>query len=111
MAQIITYNPQPYSYMQTIPTTETHTLPTGNIHFEIKKVTDKSKIVIDHNWYGEIKYVSPNSYLSLYATTSQIIEYYELPKPTGLLVKIVDNGIVLENTLSISLDIMITILL
>lgn len=111
MAQIITYNPQPYSYIQTIPITGTYTLPTGSIHFEVKKVTNKSRIILDHNWYGEIKYVSPNSYLSLYATTDEITEYYEPPKPTALLVKIVSNGIILENNLSSSLDIMITILL
>lgn len=107
MAQIITYNPQPYSYIQTIADGSVYSLPTGYIHFNIKKVTDVAKAIVDHNWYAEIKY---SNFLSLYATTDDVFEYYEESKPSKLLVKISGGGIQLENNIGSSLNLMITIL-
>ena len=65
-----TFKIEPYSYIINLTSNEVSILPSGSIHFEIKLSDSSSSI--NHNWYGEIKYTSPNTYFSLYSTTNEI---------------------------------------
>ena len=105
----ITYQIQPYSYIQTLTSsggTQTHTLPTGSIQAEIR-LYDNSGNSINHVWYGEIKFTSGNSYFLLHATTSEISDE---DVSDVIYIYISSDSIVLKNKFSSSKYLHITII-
>jgi len=103
----ITYQIQPYTYIQTLAQNATHTLPSGSIRAEIRLCSNVSQNAVDHTWFGEIKFTSGNSYFLLYSTTSEISDENI---SNVIYVDITSNTIRLTNKFSTSKDIQITIL-
>lgn len=105
----ITYQIQPYSYIQTFASsgaTQTHTLPTGSINAEIR-LYDNSTNSINQSWYGEIKYTSGNNYFLLSATTTEISDE---DISNVIYIYINSNSIVLKNKFSTTKYLHITII-
>ena len=108
-----TFKIEPYSYIINLTSNEslnsTHTLPSGNIHFEIKQISDISINSINHEWYGEVKYISSNDYFLLYSTTDRITDDNTLT-PNYLYISIYTGSIKLTNKYNSAINLQITIL-
>lgn len=105
----ITYQIQPYSYIQTLTAGGTHTLPSGSLHAEIRLSTDVSKNLVDHTWYGEIKFTTGSSYFLLYATTTDITDESTITSNV-IFIDITSDSIRLTNKFAVSKNIQITII-